>query len=79
MTKRDHGAERLAGVSNNLRFDEGWCFTLWGGTGDSTEVWIDIENTEERVLLDLIIDLTKELERRRFIRENRVEDSNENH
>jgi hypothetical protein len=32
---------------------------------DNTDVWIDIENTEERVLTDLIIDLTKELQRRR--------------
>ncbi len=72
MTKRDHGAERLAGVSNNLRFDEGWCFALWDGTGDSTEVWIDIENSEERVLTDLIIDLTKELQRRRQIRETEL-------
>jgi len=61
MAKRDHGAKRLAGVSSNLRFDAGWCFTMW----DNTDVWIDIENTEERVLTDLIIDLTKELQRRR--------------
>jgi hypothetical protein len=69
MAKRDHGAKRLAGISSNLPFDEGWCFALWEELGESTEFWIDIENSEERVLTDLIIDLTKELQRRRQIRE----------
>jgi len=64
MAKRDHGAKRLAGVSSHLLHDEGWCFALWEEIGQSTEFWIDNENTEERVLLDLIIDLTKELQQR---------------
>tara|TARA_S200000501_G_C20650866_1_gene667413 strand:- start:493 stop:699 length:207 start_codon:yes stop_codon:yes gene_type:complete len=68
MTKRDHGAKRLAGVSSNLEFDEGWVFTMM----DNTDVWIDIENTDEHAILDLIIDLTKELERRRQIRETEL-------
>lgn len=67
MYKRDNGAKRLSGVSSNLPFDEGWCFTM----RDNTEVWIDIENTEEDALLDLMIDLTKELHRRRQIRETK--------
>jgi len=60
ITKRDRGAKEITGIGTRSEFDVGW----WIGFADETEVWIDIENTDDCILTPLGIAITKEVHRR---------------